>query len=202
MIRTECVVFLSMVGGGALAALVATLFFALGQSSRVSRAVFDFLTPLSVGAIFFFDLYFSSGGVFRLYEVIAFFLGGAIFCFVYLKIRPFLKLVFLKAYVPIKSLENAVNKRLEPVLKRREERKRRVREKREEKRRAVMEKKEKRRKEKARIKRRNKQKEQACRRRFPLRGRGTHQKGRPKRRKRALISKVIDNARESRYNKR
>ncbi len=118
MIWTECVVFAAMFGWGMLAAAVATLFLTLGGASKAWRAVFDVLTPLAVGAAFFFGSYLSSGGVFRLYAAAAFFLGAVLFRRLYKLCLPAIKRVLKKLLVPIKSLETRVEKLFAPVAER------------------------------------------------------------------------------------
>ena len=130
MIRTECVIFLSMAAGGAIAALLATFFLALGKASRVARAVFDFLTPIAVGGIFILSLYLSSDGAFRLYAFAAFIVGGGIFRALYLRSRPLFRKVINALVVPIQSLERRIDARLEPIRQRRATKRRERREKR------------------------------------------------------------------------
>ena len=122
MIRTECVLFLSMMAGGCVAALVATILLTLGRASRVARVVFDLLTPLAVGAIFFYSLYLASDGVFRLYALLAFLLGGGLFRRLYRLVLPWIKKAIAALSVPIKSLENAISERLAPIRERRMQR--------------------------------------------------------------------------------
>ena len=115
MILTECAVFAAMFAAGGAAAMIASALLALGVASRVARAVFDFLTPLVVGAVFFFSLYFSSGGVFRLYALGAFLLGGVLARLLLKKFSPWLRRLLARALVPIKSLEMAVEKLFRPI---------------------------------------------------------------------------------------
>lgn len=144
MILAEAAVFFSMLAGGAAAGLIATTLLELGGASRVARCVFDFLAPLAVGAAFFFSLYLSSGGVFRLYALIAFFLGGGLFCFVYRRLRPRLKRVIYRFVVPIKSLEKRFEERLLPLREKRAKRREEGLVRRAEKRRLAAEKRKKR----------------------------------------------------------
>ena len=118
MILTECAVFSAMLLAGGAAAILASALLALGGASRVARALFDFLTPPAVGAIFFLALYLSAGGVLRLYAVLAFLLGGAGARFLLKKFSPALKRLLVKASVPIKSLERGVEKLFRPVTER------------------------------------------------------------------------------------
>ena len=121
MIKAECAVFFLMLVGGGVASAVATLLLTLGGASKVWRALFDFLTPLAVGAIFFISLSISSGGSFRLYSLFAFAAGAGGFCLLYRRLRPILKVVLKKLIVPIKSLENAISERYKPIAERRAE---------------------------------------------------------------------------------
>jgi len=118
MILTECAVFSVMLLAGGAAAILASALLVLGGASRVARALFDFLTPPAVGAIFFLALYLSAGGVLRLYAVLAFLLGGAGARFLLKKFSPALKRLLVKASVPIKSLERGVEKLFRPVTER------------------------------------------------------------------------------------
>ena len=136
MIVGECLIFLTMVAGGVVAALLATLCITLGRASRVAECVFDFLTPLVIGAIFFFSLQISSGGVFRLYALAAFLLGGGLFRAIYRRSLPLLRRIIRRLIVPIQSLEIAISARLEPYRERREK-KRAERAKRREERKAL-----------------------------------------------------------------
>ena len=151
MIAGECAVFLSMLVGGMLAAAVATFFLTLGGASKAARAIFDFLAPIAVGAIFCVVLYDASGGVFRSYALIAFGLGGYLFRLGYRKSLPTIRRIIRRISVPIKSLESRINKRLEPYRKRREERIVVRRKKREEERMKRADDRRKREEEKARI---------------------------------------------------
>ncbi len=118
MILTECAVFFSMLVAGGAAAVAATALLALGGSSRLSRVVFDFLTPLAVGAVFFFALYLFAGGVFRLYAVLAFLSGWVGARLLLKKFSPVLKRIFLRAAVPITSFERKMEKLFSPVTER------------------------------------------------------------------------------------
>ena len=118
MIVTECAVFFTMFTAGAAATGLATCLLALGRASNAARAVFDFLTPLVVGAAFFFALQLSSSGVFRLYAAVAFCLGEAAFYVLFKKASPYIKRLLLKAAVPIQSLENKVDKIVLPLAER------------------------------------------------------------------------------------
>ena len=142
MIRAECAVFLAMLVGGLLAGSTATLFFAFGRASRVARAIFDFLTPIAVGAIFFFSLELSAEGVFRVYALVAFLSGILLRRLIHRKIAPWERRVARKILVPIKSLEESLEKRIATLLAPLRERWRARRE-------AVREKREKRRAERA-----------------------------------------------------
>ena len=118
MILTECAVFFGMLFAGMGTAAIATLFLTLGGGSKAARAVFDILTPLFAGATFFVCLYFLSGGAMRLYAVLAFVSGGALFYFVWRKISPFARRLIKRALVPIFSLEKAVEKLFFPLTER------------------------------------------------------------------------------------
>jgi len=106
----------------------------LGGASKVWRALFDFITPLAVGGMFFLSLNLSAGGVFRFYALFAFAAGGGCFYLLYRKIRPLLSAVLKRIIVPIKSLENAANERLRPLREKRERKRTKRRLRREEKR--------------------------------------------------------------------
>lgn len=138
MIKAECLIFLTMLAGGAVAGAVATLFLALGTASKVSRCIFDFLTPLAVGGVYLITGYLASGGVFRLYALLAFFLGGWIFRLLYRRSLPYLKRLIFLLIVPIKSLEDSIAKLLEPIRERLR-RRRAIRAERREKRRMLLE---------------------------------------------------------------
>lgn len=148
MIVAECSVFLTMLAGGMVAAFFATLFLALGGASKAARCVFDLLTPIAVGGVFLLFLYISSSGVFRVYALVAFLLGGALFRWLYRLVRPSLKKLLCRLIVPIKSLEDRVERRLLPLREKRERRRAERRLLREEKRRHHAEEKAKRRLEK------------------------------------------------------
>ena len=139
MIRAECAIFFSMMLCGMAATAVATLFLTLGSASKVARAVFDFLTPIVVGVFFFFSLYISSSGVFRLYALLAFLIGGAVFRALYRRFRPTLKRILCRMIVPIKSLEKAISERLEPLRRHIASKRAAARERRKEKRRIRVE---------------------------------------------------------------
>ena len=145
MILAETAIFFSMLAGGFVAALIATFFNELGGAGKVARCVFDFLAPLAVGGVFFLSLYLSAGGVLRLYEGVAFFLGGGVFRFIYRRVRPCLKRLIYRLAVPIKSLERRIEERLLPLREKRAKRKESSREKRAQKRRLKAERREKRR---------------------------------------------------------
>ncbi len=149
MIKAECWIFLSMLAGGALAGAVATALFTLGRASKVSKCTFDFLTPLIVGAIFLVSSYLASGGVFRLYALLAFLLGGWLFSLLYRLLLPYIKRVISRLIVPIKSLEDRINARLEPLREKKRARRALRAEEREERRRRKEEKRAKERAEKA-----------------------------------------------------
>lgn len=109
MILDECLTFALTFGAGVIGGIAATFLLALGRGSRVARAVFDFLTPPVVGAIFFFAL-FSSGGVLRWYSFVAFLLGGALQRLLHKKLSPFLRRAAKKLLVPIKSLTESLER--------------------------------------------------------------------------------------------
>ena len=138
MIKAECLIFLTMLAGGVVAGAVAMLFLALGTASKVSRCIFDFLTPLAVSGVYLITGYLASGGVFRLYALLAFLLGGWIFRLLYRRSRPYLKKLIFLLIVPIKSLEDAMAKQLEPIRER-ARRRRAIRAERREKRRMLLE---------------------------------------------------------------
>ena len=134
MILTECAVFFGMLFAGMGTAAIATFFLTLGGGSKAARAVFDILTPLFAGAAFFVCLYFLSGGAMRLYAVLAFVSGGALFYFVWRKISPFARRLIKRALVPIFSLEKVVERLFFPLAERLEKRRGKKREQRAKKR--------------------------------------------------------------------
>jgi len=75
MIFAECAVFAAMFAAGALSECVAALLYVLGGGSKVARAVTDLLMAAVYGAAYFFTLYLSACGEFRLYSLAAFLLG-------------------------------------------------------------------------------------------------------------------------------
>ena len=171
MISGECVVFFSMFAGGMIAGMITVFFLTLGGASKAARAVFDILTPLAVGAVFFFSLYDASGGVFRIYALVAFLLGGGVFFALYAKFHPVIKRILRRAIVPIKSLQSKVDKHFEPIRKRREKRLKAMREKRAEKKAISAARAEKRRADKARLRTKKREKKEALRRRALLKKR-------------------------------
>ena len=128
MIANECAIFAALFCAGLLAELLSAALLTLGKGSKVARAVFDFLTPIAVGAIYFFALRFSALGVFRVYTVVAFVLGGLAARWGLGKCSPALRRFARKVVLPIKSLEESLEKRVSdrllPLRKRREERRR------------------------------------------------------------------------------
>lgn len=110
MILEECLTFALMFASGVIAGITATFLLLLGKGSRVARAVFDFLTPPAVGAIFFFALMLSSGGVLCWYAPVAYALGGAVQQLVHKRLSPILCCLVKKLIVPIKSLEKSLEK--------------------------------------------------------------------------------------------
>jgi len=85
----------------------------LGEGSRPARAIFDFLTPLALGVVYFFTLRFVASGVFRLYSLVAFLLGGLLSRRILKALSPFLRRAAKRVIVPIKSLENLISARVE-----------------------------------------------------------------------------------------
>ena len=145
MIVDECRIFAGLFLSGFLAGGVITFLLALGGGSRAARAIFDFLTPLAVGAIYFFALYFAADGAFRVYSLIAFCFGIALWRVIFKKISPFLRRFARRIIVPIKSLEESLERRfgarLLPLRKRLDELRKSRREKREEKKKLSLQKK-------------------------------------------------------------
>lgn len=126
MIGTEVAVFAALFGAGLGAGVTASFLLALGQGSRVARAVSDFVTPPVVGLIYFLTLRAVASGVFRLYSLLAFLLGGALARLIVRGIAPYLSRLLDRAKVPIKSLEDRVSawaeRRLAPIRARRDAR--------------------------------------------------------------------------------
>ena len=116
MIETEIAVFALLFAAGVLSGAVAVFLLALGRGSRVARAIFDFLTPLVMGAVYFFALRYFASGVFRLYSLIAFLLGAGVSRRVSRALSPFLRKALQKAKVPIKSLERRVSCRVGALI--------------------------------------------------------------------------------------
>ena len=114
MIGTEISVFVALLLSGLGTGVLACFLLALGGGSRSARAIFDFLTPLSAGAIFFFALLSFAGGVFRLYSAVAYLLGLVLGRRLVGRTSPWLSRLVKRAKVPIKSLE----KKVENVAKR------------------------------------------------------------------------------------
>ena len=115
MIGTEVAVFAALFGSGLGAGLLAAFLLALGGGSRVARAVCDLVTPPVVGVLFFLTLRAVANGVFRLYSVVAFLLGGALAILLARRSAPLLSRVLNRVKVPIKSLEMAVEKLFRPI---------------------------------------------------------------------------------------
>ena len=113
MIVTEIAVFAACFAAGLLSGFVAAFLLTLGEGSRPSRAVFDFLTPLVVGVVYFFTLRLFASGVFRLYSLVAFLLGGLLSRRILKALSPFLCRVLKRVIVPIKSLEKLISARVE-----------------------------------------------------------------------------------------
>ena len=134
MIGTEVAVFAALFGSGLGAGLLAAFLLALGRGSRVARAVCDLVTPPVVGVLFFLTLRAVANGVFRLYSVVAFLLGGALAILLARRSAPLLSRVLNRVKVPIKSLENRISLRLArffaPIAQRRAARKKKRAEKR------------------------------------------------------------------------
>ena len=168
MIETEIFVFVVLFAVGLGAGVLASFFLALGTGSRVARAIFDFLTPIAAGAIFFFALRASANGVFRVYSVVAFLVGMFVAGRIVGRIAPRLSRLVLRAKVPIKSLEKKVDeaweRRLAPLRERRAAKKAARAEKRALARLAAKEKKE----QKARKKKRAQEEKSTARTRDPL----------------------------------
>ena len=134
MIAGEVAVFLSMFAGGTIAGVIAIFLLTLGRGSRAARAVFDSLAPLAVGVIFFFSVYDSSGGVFRLYSLVAFTFGIIVVSALYRRSLPIFRRALCRIIVPIKSLERRVEQLFDPLKKKWKARIAAGREKRKEKR--------------------------------------------------------------------
>jgi len=116
MIRTEITVVAVMFGAGLGAGVLASFLLALGRVSRVARAVTDVLAPLAAGAVFFFALKGVADGVFRLYSVLAFLLGGVAARWLVGRLSPCLSRGIERLKVPIKSLESKIEERLNRLL--------------------------------------------------------------------------------------
>ena len=119
MIRGELFTVVSLFAAGAVAGIAATFLLALGKGSRGARAVFDFLTPPIVGAIFFFALMLSSDGEIRWYAFVAFALGGTAQRLLHKKLSPFLCRIAKKLILPIKSLTESLESALKKLFARR-----------------------------------------------------------------------------------
>jgi len=116
MIRTEITVVAALFGAGLGAGVLASFLLALGRGSRVARAVTDALAPLAAGIVFFFALKGVADGVFRLYSVLAFLLGGVAARWLVGRLSPCLSRGIERAKVPIKSLESKIEERLNRLL--------------------------------------------------------------------------------------
>jgi len=112
MIRTEIAIFVALFASGLGAGMLASFLLALGRGSRVARAIFDAVTPLAVGAIYFFALKGAASGVFRLYSALAFLLGGSAAWWIVGRISPYLSRAISRLKVPIKSLEDKLSERI------------------------------------------------------------------------------------------
>ena len=121
MIVTQVVVFGVMLLAGALAGSFAFLFYFLGGGSRAARAIFDFLTPPTIGVIYFFALRWTASGVFRLFSLSAFVMGFVLQCLFLRRFSPSLRRFACKIILPIKSLEESlecrVKARFEPFAR-------------------------------------------------------------------------------------
>ena len=135
MILEECAVFLEMLAAGLTAGVFARLLHLFGSASPSARIVFDACIAAESGALYFLSLYFSAGGVFRLYSLIAFFLGIFLALSLLLRFSPLLRRIAAKALRPLlkgyRKVESSLEKRLRPLLERREAKRRKRREKRE-----------------------------------------------------------------------
>ena len=129
MILTECAFFTASLFAGVLAGVTATFFYRLGGASRAARAVFDFLTPLSMGALFFIAMTIAADGVFRFYALAAFFTGVLLQQAIHKKLSPRLRALARRLLAPLVSLENALERRVERALAPLRERRRIRREK-------------------------------------------------------------------------
>ena len=112
MILTEIAVFAACFAAGLLSGFVAAFLLTLGEGSRPARAIFDFLTPLVMGIVYFFTLRRFASGVFRLYSLVAFLLGGLLSRRILKMLSPFLRRTAKRVIVPIKSLERRVSVRV------------------------------------------------------------------------------------------
>ena len=128
MIPTECATFAAMFVAGGVAGIVARLLLTLGGGSRVARAIFDCLTPFVVGAIWVYALYLSAGGVFRLYRLVAYLLGGIAAQYLLRRYSPILRRFARKVILPVKGCAEGVERRVaawtEPLRERVRERRR------------------------------------------------------------------------------
>jgi len=122
MILTECLTFAVMFAAGTLAGVIASGLLLFGKGSAVARAIFDFLAPLAVGAIFFFALLFSAKGEFRLYSALAFAVGMVASRLLLRRFSPALRRLARKVILPIKSLayalEDKVSEKFAPIIMR------------------------------------------------------------------------------------
>ena len=123
MILSECAVFAAMLFSGFLAGAVTALFFTLGKGSAVAGAIFDFLCPLTVGAIYLCSLRLAASGVFRIYSLAAFAAGILLLLCFLRRFSPAFKRMARRIVLPIKSLseslEKQVSARLAPIAERR-----------------------------------------------------------------------------------
>ena len=111
MIATEIAVFAACLAAGVLTGFVSAFLLTLGEGSRPARAIFDFLTPLFAGGVFFLTLHRFASGVFRLYSLFAFLLGVLLSRRVLKRLSPTIRRALKRVILPIKSLEKRLSAR-------------------------------------------------------------------------------------------
>ena len=111
MILSECAVFAAMLLSGTFAGAVCSFIFLLGKGSGAARAMFDFLSPITVGVTLFFALRFFAGGAVRVYSLFAFLLGIVGSAFLLRRFSPRLKRLAKHVILPIKSLSESLERK-------------------------------------------------------------------------------------------
>ncbi|MBP5405055.1 MAG: hypothetical protein J6Y74_03820 [Clostridia bacterium] len=134
MILEECAVFAKMLAAGLAAGVFARFLHLLGSASSSARIFCDALIAAETGAAYFLSLYFSAGGVFRLYSLAAFSFGVFLSISLLLRFSPLLRRLAARAISPLlkgyRKVETSLEKRLRPLLEKREARRRKRRGKR------------------------------------------------------------------------